>query len=218
MEPHALRLEDRATTASRLARTGEPPLSRRRVRCVELDRIVVREFLTGPDRTDRDDPHLVAEGDRLAIGLAGVIDEPRRVAAHVRVDHALGVERQQVGVLRFLVPVGRGGVAALALGLADQLARVLDDPCTRRDRRDGEQTTAMTPRASDLPGTPGHFRTRTSPRGPPERRHRRASAAPRPPRCARPRRRAAGPRRIRWGAAAGASRRSRPPWSTHSGT
>ena len=34
-------------------------------RLVELDRVVVRELLAGPDVAHRDDPHPVAERDRL---------------------------------------------------------------------------------------------------------------------------------------------------------
>jgi len=72
------------------------------VRLVELDRVVVRELLSGTDVADGHDPHLVPVRDRLAVRFAGVIDEPGLIPADVRIDHPFIVEREEVGVLRLL--------------------------------------------------------------------------------------------------------------------
>jgi hypothetical protein len=47
MQRLPLGLEDRPAAVARLAGAGESPLPRRRVRLVELDRVVVRELLAG---------------------------------------------------------------------------------------------------------------------------------------------------------------------------
>jgi len=152
MQRLPLGLEDRPAAVPRLAGAGEAPLPRRRVRLVELEGVVVGEFLARHDVPDGHDLHMVAIRDRLAIRFTGVVDEPRRVPAHVGVDDPMLVERKQVRVLGLLVAVRRGGVAPLAFGLADELARVLDDLRPRRDDGGGIDALAVPRRGPDDPG------------------------------------------------------------------
>ena len=69
-----------AAAAMRLARThGE--------RAFPTQPVVVREFLAGADRAHRMDEQASIVFDRLAVRIATVIDPPRGIPLHARIDH-----------------------------------------------------------------------------------------------------------------------------------
>src|SRR5690606_11061920 len=75
----------------------------------------------------------------LAVRIAAVVDPARDVAADVRVDHVMVVEREQEGVGVFVLVA----VFLVELVVGKQLAAVLDDALALPDRRDGVVAVAV---------------------------------------------------------------------------
>ena len=68
--------------------------------------VVVREFFTGLDVADGLDPDAIVFHDRIAIRVAGVIDESCFVAIHRGVDDDVVVDREEIGYVLFDVDFG----------------------------------------------------------------------------------------------------------------
>ena len=65
------------------------------VRALPGELVVVAEFLAGLDRADRLDEDAPAVDDGLAVRVALVIDEPRRIAADAGIDADVVVDDEQ---------------------------------------------------------------------------------------------------------------------------
>src|SRR5690606_12430027 len=130
------------------AATAAPELLELRgVRFVEHDAVVVGQLLARADVAQGDDEDLVLLRAPLrvfldlglAVRIAAVVDPARDVAADVRVDHVMVVEREQEGVAVFVLVA----VFLVDLVVGTQLAAVLDDALALPDRRDGEDAVAV---------------------------------------------------------------------------
>src|SRR4051794_12958567 len=109
--------------------------------------IVVDELRTGRNCLDRLDEDPLAIVDRLAVRIAGVIDETGFVAVDRRVDHRLVVHREQKRVVaRHLIVI----VSLVRRAPGDALTEILDDPCSLADRANGEGTSALDLRRAEL--------------------------------------------------------------------
>src|SRR5581483_2961725 len=97
--------------------------------------VVVGELFTAADVPRRLDPDGLVDHFEVAVRRARVIDEPRDVAADVRVAAPRAVDAEHpdasLGEISFLARLAR-------LVVADQLAGVVDDACVLRDRLGGE--------------------------------------------------------------------------------
>src|SRR5690606_38326850 len=143
----ALGLEHRPGAVLR-APTAAPELGEiRGLRFVEHDAVVVGQLLARADVAQGDDEDLVLLRAPLrvfldlglAVRIAAVVDPARDVAADVRVDHVMVVEREQEGVAVFVLVA----VFLVDLVVGTQLAAVLDDALALPDRRDGEDAVAV---------------------------------------------------------------------------
>src|SRR5690606_28899255 len=127
----ALGLEHRPGAVLRAATAAPELLELRGVRFVEHDAVVVGQLLARADVAQGDDEDLVLLRAPLrvfldlglAVRIAAVVDPARDVAADVRVDHVMVVEREQEGVAVFVLVA----VFLVDLVVGTQLAAVLDD-------------------------------------------------------------------------------------------
>src|SRR5215218_670082 len=139
--------EDGSTARGRAAATLVELLVLGRVIVAALVLVVVHELRARRDRLDRLDEDALAIVDRLAIRRAGVIDEPRVVPLHRRVDHPLVVdgEQERVVAVHLLVVV-----ALVCRAPGDALPDVLDDAGALLDRANGECSRALNRRGAQL--------------------------------------------------------------------
>jgi hypothetical protein len=126
---------------------GEDGVDIGRVVRLTLDLIVVSELLARLDRAQCFDEHPTALDHRLAVRVAGVIDEARLVAIDACIDDGALIhdEQKSVGVAGILVLV-----AAVGLGVRDALAHVLDDARALADTARGEHTQPVQRRRAHL--------------------------------------------------------------------
>src|SRR4029079_8131376 len=106
---------------------------------VALGVVVVGQLFAGLDPARRADPDRLVDDVDPAIRLAGVIDEPRDVAADVGVPAPLAIHAEHPDAALAELAV----LARLALLVGDQLSGVVDDPLVLVDRLDGEDPEAM---------------------------------------------------------------------------
>lgn len=66
---------------------------------LELVRIIVRQLFAWLNVPDRLDPDPIILDHGVAVGIAGVIDEPCVIPVHCGVDHDPIVDREQEGVM-----------------------------------------------------------------------------------------------------------------------
>src|SRR6478609_7750458 len=91
--------EDRPSALRRAAPATVELLVLRRVVVGSLVLVVVQELRAGGNRSDRLDEDPLAIIDRLAVRLTRVVDEPRVVPVHGRVDYRLVVHREEKRVV-----------------------------------------------------------------------------------------------------------------------
>src|ERR1700728_5449059 len=156
--PAFRRPQHAAAAARRAAAAGEDGIDVRRVVALAPDLIVVGELFARGDIAQRVDEHPRALDHRLAVRLAGVIDEARLVAADTRVDDRVlvGDEQERVVVVRCLVIV-----ALVGLGVRDALAQVFEDARATCDRRQYEPPPTMERRVAHLDARRRRARVRT---------------------------------------------------------
>src|SRR4051812_9169218 len=139
--------EDRPAALRRAAAASVELLVLRRVIVHTLVLVVVHELRAGGNCLDRLDEDPLAIVDRLAVRIAGVIDETGFVAVDRRVDHRLVVHREQKRVMaRHLIVI----VSLVRRAPGDALTEILDDPCSLADRANGEGTSALDRRRAEL--------------------------------------------------------------------
>src|SRR5436190_6280736 len=109
--------------------------------------IVVHQLRTGGDRLYRLDEDALAIIDRLAVRIAGVIDEPGVVPVHGGVDARLVIDREQEGVVAVQLVVV---VPLVRRAPRDALAEILDDPSALPDRARRERPRALNRRRAKL--------------------------------------------------------------------
>src|SRR4051794_20482123 len=86
--------QDRPTTVRRAAVAGKPALRSRGVPLLEDVGIVVCQLLTRLDVANRLDPDTTLVDHGVTVWIARVVDEPRFVAVHGRVDHDVVIDRE----------------------------------------------------------------------------------------------------------------------------
>ena len=84
--------------------------------------------------------------DRVAIRVARVVDEPRLVAVHRRVDHDVVVDREQKRVMALVAVVG---IPRVGLRRRQRCARVLDQS-RASGNRSSQTPLALNRRRPDL--------------------------------------------------------------------
>ena len=109
--------------------------------------VVVGQLQAGLDVLPGVDEDLFSDRDRLAVGIARVVDVARVVPLPVPVDDGVLVESEKEGMVppHLLVLV-----AAIALVGGDPLAGVFDDALSATDTTRGEDSPALNARPSDL--------------------------------------------------------------------
>src|SRR5882757_8511886 len=158
----ALRLEHGAAAVHRATAAGPQLLQALGVADLQLDAVVIGQFLAGPDRAQRLDEQavprriavLALQQHRLAVRRAAVVDPAGRIAALVAVDNVSVVEDEQEGVAGFDVIA----VAAVGHGVAQQPAAIFDQAFTCREVGGGEYAIAVDGGAANKNRT-GHQRT-----------------------------------------------------------
>src|SRR5690606_34479891 len=118
--PVALSLEDHPPAVLRAAPALVQLAPFRTHAPLPLVRVVVRQLLAALDVAQRIDEHAIVLFDRLAVGIARVIDEPRVVAADRRVDAGATLQAEQERVMDLhgivvIATVRLLGIDALAL-------------------------------------------------------------------------------------------------------
>src|SRR5690349_7641507 len=130
-----LRGQHGARTVGRIAEAGEGFLDRGRVALLVFEGVVVVQFLATLDVALGEDVDAAIVLLRLAIRIAGVVDEARVVAARAAIDHLAIVQREEEGVVdRPALLLGANG---RFLG-RDALAGVFLDAFTGADLAPGE--------------------------------------------------------------------------------
>src|SRR3989304_6778777 len=105
---------------------------------LQLDAVVVTEFLARADRAQRFNVDAVLVIHGLAIGRAAVVDPAGTVALGGGIDHHAVIERKQKRMRAVIF-----GIALVRLLFGQALALVLDQPGAGRDARGGEYAFAM---------------------------------------------------------------------------
>src|SRR5690349_1244988 len=136
-----------AAAAGQAAVAGEDGVDIGGIAGFALDLVVVSQLLAGRDRADRVDEHVRTLDHRLAVGVAGVIDEARLVAVDSGVDHrgVIGDKEERVTVRRAL-PL----VAPVGLRMGDALAEIFDHARACRDAVQREHAESVQPRGPHL--------------------------------------------------------------------
>src|ERR1700683_4654656 len=129
-----------ATTGPEAAAAGEDRIDVQWVVRFALDLVVVGQFLARLDVAPRIDEHAPLFDHRLAIRVAGVVDEARLVPLDTRIDHRARVHDEQEGMAVGGVLVQ---IAPVCLDVRDPLAQVLDDARALRDAGGGEHAESM---------------------------------------------------------------------------
>src|SRR5262245_44626779 len=117
--------------AARLAPAGD--------RAFAVRRVVVGQLLAFADVTRRNDPDRVANHPRIAIGLAGVIDVARDVAADSGVANIQAIQLEAPDVALLQVPC----LAPQALAIGDFFTVIGDDALVFGDRLGREDAPAL---------------------------------------------------------------------------
>jgi len=94
-------------------------------------RVIIRQLFARFHITDRLDPDSSPLDDRIAVGIARVVDEPRIVAIHCRVDDDVVVYCKEIRVVPLPLVVR---IPLVGLPRRQSLARVLDKPGSSFDR------------------------------------------------------------------------------------
>lgn len=159
--PLAFLRQNSPPTRSRTTTTRIPPLRRRRMPFLQLVRVVVRQLLSRRYVADRFDPDSPIVNHRVAVRIAGVIDEPRVVPVDRRVDHDVIVDREQERVMAGAV----FRIARVGDGWRQSLARVLDQPCAGGNAPGGERAKSLDRGRPDLERIPAQecFSTAVTP-------------------------------------------------------
>src|SRR5450432_2472963 len=152
MPPTAAHVQHRPPTFRRAAATRVQAPLLARGSLLEHERIVVRQLDTGLNVPDRPDPDLPVQRLGGAVGIAGMVDETRVVAADGGVDVAISreVEEKSVRSLR--------GVPAIALaggGRRNDLPQVGDQEPAGANaprREDARAVDLRTPCGEGWPG------------------------------------------------------------------
>src|SRR5688572_3913183 len=122
--------------------------------------VVVGELLARLDIARGADPDRAADDLRVAVRLAGMIDEARVVAVNIGIAHPSGVDREAPDLAALEVL----GFALQAFLVVDQLTGVIDDARVLVDRLEREHAPAMqlrvAPRDTRRPRFPRHVRDR----------------------------------------------------------
>mmetsp|Transcript_71463 Transcript_71463/g.168395 ORF Transcript_71463/g.168395 Transcript_71463/m.168395 type:complete len:289 (-) Transcript_71463:2509-3375(-) len=132
--------EHGAAAGRRAAPAGELLLDLGGVALVQHQAVVVEQLLAGLQVAQGLDEDAAVDLVGLAVGLAGMVDPARIVAAVEGVDHQAAVEVEVEGVVGLL---GVVGMAAHRLVPADALAGVLDDLGAGGNRCHGIDATAV---------------------------------------------------------------------------
>src|ERR1700722_9250853 len=111
-----------------------------RIVVVALYLIVVAQFLAAPYGPNRLDEDALVQRGAFAVRIAAMVDVPRLIPVHARVDHGFRVHREQkrVIVVRILVLVAR-----VRFLVAHALTQIFDDGRALADAARGEHAESM---------------------------------------------------------------------------
>ena len=90
---------------------------------LEYVRVIIRQLFARFHIADRLDPDPAVLDDRITVGVARVVDEPRIVAIHGGVDDGVIIYREEIGVMPVPLVVG---VPLVGLFRRQPLSGVLD--------------------------------------------------------------------------------------------
>src|ERR1700722_8612626 len=143
--PAPRRPQHRAAALARAALAGEDFIDVGRIVTIASDLVVVGKLLARLNGADRLDEHAPVIDQRLAVRVAGMVDEARIVAIDAAVDHHAAIDDEQecvvvANVLVLVAPVG--------LAVRQPVAEVLDDARALADAAQGEDSAAMHARAA----------------------------------------------------------------------
>lgn len=99
-------------------------LGRGRVTLLENVGIIVSQFFSRCDIPNSLDPDSLFFHDRIAIGIAGMIDEARLIPINCRIDHYIVIDGKQIRMMSRIEIVG---IATICLLWSETLTRILDD-------------------------------------------------------------------------------------------
>src|ERR1700722_3768297 len=139
------RPQHRAAAFPRAALAGEDFIDVGRIVAIASDLVVVGQLLARLNSADGLDEHAPVIDQRLAVRVAGMVDEARIIAIDAAVDHHAAIDDEQecVVVANVLVLV-----APVSLAVRQPVAQVLDDTRALADAAQGKHTTAMHARAA----------------------------------------------------------------------
>src|ERR1700676_95872 len=139
------RPQHRAAALPGAAAAGKDLIDVRRIGAIAPDLIVVDDFLARLNGGEGPDENAPIPGQRLAVRIAGMVDEARIIAIGAAVDHHAAVDDEQECVIVadvFML------VAQIGLPVRHPVAQVLDDSRALADSAHGEHAAAMNARAA----------------------------------------------------------------------
>ena len=98
-----------------------------------IETVVKRELFTGCDVAPCGDPDMAAHVLTLAVGITGVVNEPRGIPRHVAIEIGAFVDLENVdtAIASSSFASSTRGVAAFGFSFGDAFALILDDAGAR---------------------------------------------------------------------------------------